>query len=58
MNAIIKNKINAHVDFSEGVKKGYTMALSEEDAYTKDIMKLNLGNLLPNTTLKVTLSYI
>lgn len=54
----IKEKKEAQSEYESNLKKGNTVAYSEIDSSAHDIMRINIGNLLPNQTIIIQYSYI
>lgn len=54
----IKEKEAAKQEYQKNLEQGNTVAYSEIDANSHDIMKVNLGNILPNQTIFIQYSYI
>ena len=55
---LIKEKSEARAEYTENLEKGNTVAYAEKIDSVNDIMKVNLGNLLPGETISLSYSYI
>lgn len=58
LHGIIKEKVKALNDFNSGIEQGKTMVYTEVAEDLPNFIKVKLGNLLPNDTLKIELTYI
>lgn len=58
IKGIVKPKEEAKHDYQAAISKGHTAAYSEINEDTGDVMKVLLGNILPNTSISITYSYI
>lgn len=54
----IEEKQKAKFDYALGVLAGKTMVYSDINVDNPDLMKVKLGNLLPNKSLTIILGYI
>ena len=58
MKGVVKEKEEARQQYQEEYKKGSTIAYSEINEETGDVMKVLMGNIPPLGTMSVTYSYI
>jgi hypothetical protein len=55
---VIKEKEQAKKEYQQGVQQGKTMVYSDVSKENPDLMKVKLGNLLPQQSLTILLSYV
>jgi len=58
IKGVIKKKEKAKKEYDTAIKAGKTAAYSEIQEDTGDIMKVLIGNIPPNSTIKITYSYL
>ena len=58
IEGVIEEKDKARKDYTTNIQKGNTTAYAEFDEESKDIMKVQIGNITPAAVIEVSVSYL